>query len=110
MNEIQKVKLFNFPTFKEWVEKGKEWTQTIGDYTCKVATVAWGCNGNPKNDYKVAISTYSNPTNIYAPKIFSDCISCDVEDTYSLQNWYERATMDANEKWSSYITKIYFEN
>lgn len=102
------VKKFNFPTFEGW-NKGNEWSQKIGSFTCRVATVGWGCNGNTKNDYQIAISKSDNPLNIYSPKLFNDFISCDVKDNNSLQYWYENAIKNANSKWEKYILETYFE-
>ena len=100
------VKTFNFLPFKKWNKK-QNYCQTIGDYTCAIKAVSWGCNGNSKNTYAAVIANSSNPTNIYIPKIFEGYISCEAQDEETLNRWYEEITLELNEKWKEYILKTY---
>ena len=103
-----KAKIFNFPSFDEWVKQKCEWIGYIKEFTCKVAVVGWGCNGNKYNDYQMAISVYNNPTNIYTPKIYNNSIRITFDDKEKLKIWYENAIEEANAEWEKYIVS-YFE-
>lgn len=100
------VKTFTFPSFEEW-NKTQNYSQTIGDYTCAIKTVAWGCNGNIKNNYQAVIANSDNPTNIYVDKIFTEHISCDVSDKKTLKEWYEAIIVTLNDKWKAFILETY---
>lgn len=108
MKENISVKCFDFPLFDEWVKQKCEWIGHINEFTCKVAVVGWGCNGNRYNDYQLAISVCDNPTNIYSPKIYNNFNKCKFDDKENLKIWYESAIENANFEWEKYIMS-YFE-
>lgn len=100
------IKTFSFPSFNEW-NKTRQYSQKIGDYTSTIKTIAWGCNGNTKNDYEAAIANSDNPTNIYVSALFADFISCDVSDTTKLKKWYESVVIKLNDSWKTFILETY---
>lgn len=111
--KILKIKTFHFPSFEEWYHNGEfekvTYTETIGGITCKIAETAWGCNGNPYNDYEVAVSTASNPTNIYSHKIIHHKRQIRYDDVHAIKKWYEEVTGKVNQEWMQYIYDMFLE-
>lgn len=104
-----KVKQFAFPSYEDWTTNYKyEFVTDIGEFRVKVAKTAFGCNGNTKNTYEIGLSIYENPTNIYTPKLYHECLSCDYFDDKKKQRWYDRVTKECNEFFEQHILS-YFE-
>lgn len=112
-SKILKIKTFNFPEFEKWYNNGEfgkvNYEEEIGGITCKIAITGWGCNGNPFNDFEVAISTSSNPTNIYSDKIIHHKKRIRYDDTNSIKEWYEEITKKVNQEWIQYIYNKFLE-
>lgn len=113
MDKILRIKQFHFPSFEEWYGDGimgkVNYEETIGGLTCRIAESAWGCNGNPYNDYEVAVSSSGNPLNIYSPKIIHYKKKIRYDNTEEIKNWYEKTTNKVNQDWMQYIYNQFLE-
>lgn len=97
-------KTFTFPSFEEWNKK-QEYYKKIGDYTCSIKVFSCGCD---KSTYIATFANSDNPTNIYVAKIFCSSISCNMSDSETLKAWYEKVTVQINDKWKDFILDTYF--
>ena len=102
------IRKFNIPSFEDW-NNNMEYKESIGDYTCKIAVVGYGCNGNTTNEFTTCIANYNNPTNIGVPKVFSSELECERNDFEKIKNWYNDVKEEANKVWEKYIIGTYFE-
>lgn len=100
------IKIFDFPSFEEW-NKTQEYTQKIGDYTCRIGVVTFWTREDPRNDYQAAIANFDCPTNIYVPKIFSEKITYNISDEKNLKEWYETVIVKLNDEWKKFILEKY---
>lgn len=111
--KILRIKQFHFPSFEDWYGKGEfgtvSYEEEIGGITCKVAITGWGCNGNHNNDFEIAVSTSSNPTNIYSDKIIHHRKRIAYDDMDAIRNWYEDVTLKVNQEWMQYIYDKFLE-
>lgn len=98
------IKLFSFPPFNEWLNQDKDWIGKVGDYYCRVCIFSWE---EKSACYIVAISTSSNPSNIYSKCQFRETRRIDYTDTELLQLWYNQTTQKANEEFSKHIFNTY---
>ena len=102
-----RIRTFDFIKFEDWIKKDslkREWIGHVGEYNCKVAAVSWGPNDT---QYCIAISTDSNPTNIYANQIYRDGIRCNYTEVDKLRDWFNKATNEANIMFTEYIMRQY---
>lgn len=108
-----KIKTFHFPSFEDWYKDGEfgevSYTEEIGEITCKIAITGWGCNGNPLNDFEVAVSTCLNPTNIYSDKIICHRRKIRYDNTEEIREWYDEVTKKVNQEWMQYIYDKFLE-
>ncbi len=103
---MSEVKLFQFPSFEEWQRRKFKWSGKIGAFYCEIRSTCWG---NDKTWYGCAISTYSNPLNIYVDPVVRCNFEWNHENLSDLKAWYEEVTHKVNEKWSAYIREKYLE-
>lgn len=105
-----KVKNFDFISFEKWKEQKFKWENKLGDFYCKISLFELNCSGDG-NTYVAAISTGSNPTNIY-----SDCVyrvkSQLIDSVYNedkLKDWYNSVVTEIKVIWEQYIILTYLE-
>lgn len=98
---------WNFPTFEEWHKNNDKYDGSIGDYYCAIRAVTW-YQDKPKAEYMCAISTSSNPLNIYSEKIVRISSTIEYEDLIGLQAWYESTIKSVQVGWEKYINETYF--
>ena len=97
---------WDFPSFEQW-NKRRVYNGSIGDYNCSIRVFSW--NGDEAT-YVCAISTSSNPLNMYVDKIVESDVNIKYDDNDSLQKWYNRVTKYTQTKWEEYIMNTYFHD
>ncbi len=110
---ILRIKQFHFPSFEDWYKDGEmghvDYTEELGGLTCRIAESSWGCNGNCYNGYEAAVSTASNPLNIYNPKIIHHKKNIRYDDLDAIRNWYEETTKKVNQEWMQWVYDNFLE-
>ena len=101
-----KFKKWNFPTFEEWDEKGRDYKGSLGEFYCEIKAVSWG---NEEANYGVGISTSNVPHNFYVDRVVSDYRRLNMSDRESIREWYNTAIKIVQEKWEKYLMETYFE-
>lgn len=99
-----KVQPFSFPSFSDWVQSRKEWKGKVGAHWCKIAAFSWS---DKEVKYTCSISTHDNPSNLYAVNEFRNSFRCKWGQEAELEEWYNKVTKEANEKWAEYIQENY---
>ena len=100
---------FVFPSYAIWMSRiSKEFLGRIeihlGDYTCMIGQFSYSTTEGYV--YRCAISSDSNPFNIYSNCIFDESI-CIKDDSDRLSEWYDNIALKANSVFEAYMKKHY---
>ncbi len=98
------LKTFTFPSFEEW-NKEQEYYEKIGAYTCAIEVSEWA---HDESKYVAAFAASDDPIITFLKKDFYSSIECDPHDYQTLKNWYEKVTVEINDKWKYFILDTYF--
>ena len=101
------IKHFELPYFNTWVHNNFEFNEKIGSYYCFVGSVGRYEAGTL---YRVCVSNYKIPTNVYAERCIDESFFCKLSDMDAidkLKAWYNGVQKTLNEKWEAYIRKTY---
>ena len=104
------IKKWKFQDADEWytqVRNHEDCTIKLGNYYCRIGIFSWKDDGTAC--YQAAISTSTNPLNIYSNQIIRKSATLISRDEEDVKRWYKRITMEIEKEWDEYVAKTYLE-